>query len=381
VLVPRCTFASCHAVPTVAAGLDLTAEHACGLLVDQPSCLFPDRKRIVPGKPNDSFLFHKILGQGLSQTPTGTCATTNLLMPLGGSQIPDGELSLVRDWIAAGAECMAKPGNPDDDAPAIATIVSDHPMPVAGDTIKFTVTLDKPAPAAGQMIALSIDSNVTSPPISAPVQVVVTANMKSAEFQGYAIRPASRLTVRATTSKSSKQLVVRIGGLEVVEVLTDPVGEDDKLQWIKLHNKSLVSIDLSQFTLKAGESSYGMTSLALTGMLEPGECAVVGGPVSSNINGTPVFTPPTGSDFVPNLPHPRTGTSGFAIFDSNTAPVDGIPTPVDTMIIGANNSARLLGPDGEIPPPFCGTPVPGMSARRTNFDACLESPMQPNSCP
>jgi hypothetical protein len=375
VLVPRCTFASCHAPPTVAAGLDLTAERACGMLIDQASCLFPDRMRVVPGKPDDSFLFHKIVGQGLSQTPTGTCAPTNLLMPFGGSQIPQGELDLVRSWIAAGAECMSTPVDPGDLAPAIATIAADRLAPVAGETVTITVTLDKAATEAGQVVMLAMDTNA----ISAPVQVVIPAAATVARFEAYALRPASRFVLRATTGKSSKQLVLRIAGLDIAEVLTDPVGIDNGRQWIKLHNRSLLPIDLSGYSLRAGDHSYGMTTVLLTGMLLPGGCAVVGGPEHSAINGDPVYTQTI--DFAPDLPHPRTATSGFAVFDSNPTPADGIATPVDTMIVGANNSARLLGPNGNIPDVYCGTPVPGMSARRTGLTSCAESMMQPNSCP
>src|SRR5215211_1034499 len=60
VIEPRCTFSSCHSNPTVAASLDLSPERACDTLVNQPSCLFPDRMRIVPGHPEDSFFFHKL---------------------------------------------------------------------------------------------------------------------------------------------------------------------------------------------------------------------------------------------------------------------------------------------------------------------------------
>ena len=378
VLVPRCTFSSCHATPTFAATLDLTPERACDMLVNQPSCLFPDRMRIVPGHPEDSFFFHKIDGQGLAQTPTGSCATTNLLMPFGGAQLPAGELALVQDWIAAGASCTSMPDQPGDQAPAIATIAVDRLTPIAGETITITLTLDKAAPEGGQMVMLAMDSGA----ISAPVQVVVPPTATVARFQAYAVRPASRFALRATSGKSSKTLVLRITGLEIAEVLTDPIGTDDGLQWIKLRNQSFVDIDLNGYTLKAGDRSYNVTTVPLTvpppRMIPPGGCALIGGPAQSSVNGDPIYLQAV--DFAPDLPHPRTATSGFALFDSNAAPINGIATPVDTMIVGANNSARLLGPDGEISPPYCATPVPGTSARRTGPATCAESPMQPNIC-
>src|SRR4051812_43601229 len=75
VIEPRCTFSSCHGSPTTAAQLDLSPARICDALVNQPSCLFPDRMRVVPGHPEDSFFFHKLTGQGLNETPTGSCAS------------------------------------------------------------------------------------------------------------------------------------------------------------------------------------------------------------------------------------------------------------------------------------------------------------------
>src|SRR5690348_2127681 len=100
-------------------------------------------------------------------------------MPFGGSQIPQGELDIVRNWIAAGAECMATPVDPGDDAPAIASIVADNPAPVTGGTVKITVTLTKAAPETGQVVMLAMDTNA----ISAPVQVVIPAAATVARFE------------------------------------------------------------------------------------------------------------------------------------------------------------------------------------------------------
>lgn len=375
VLVPRCTFSSCHAAPTVAAGLDLTAARACGMLLDQPSCLFPDRMRVVPGAPADSFLFHKVADEGLDQAPTGTCASTNLLMPFGGAQIPDAELALVRGWIAAGAECAASPDQPGDAAPGIATLTADRAAPVAGETVTITLTLDRAAPEGGQVVTLAMDTTA----ISAPVQVVVPAGATTAQLQAYALRPASRFALRATTGKSTKALALRVAGLDIVEVLTDPIGADDGRQWIKLRNRSPLPLELGGYTLKAGDRIYDTTTVHLAGPLPPGGCAVIGGPEPSSVNGAPVYT--QAIDFQPDLPHPRTATAGFAVFDRDAAPVDGVTAPIDAMIIGANNSARLIGPDGEIPPPYCATPVPGASARRAGPTACVESALAPNECP
>jgi len=377
VLVPRCTFASCHANPTVAAALDLTAEKACNTLLSTSSCLFPDRMRIVPGRPEESFFFHKLTGQGLDETPTGSCAQSNMTMPLGGMALPDDEIALVHDWIAAGASCERGPDDmlpPGGEPAAIAALSASRTAPVAGETIMITVMLDKAAPKEGQMIEIESDSSS----ISAPVQVVVPAEAAVARFEAYALRPTSRFTLRAISGQSSKNIILRIAGLDITEVLADPIGVDDSRQWVKLHNRTSLPIDLSGYELKAGTSNYELVKLQLAGSLPPGSCALVGGPRQSSPTDPPYWQ---AVNFTPDLPHVTTGGTGFAVFDRYTAPIDATPTPVDTMLIGSSNDARLLGPDAEIVSPYCATPSTSLSAVRTAPDSCVAATPQPSVCP
>jgi hypothetical protein len=372
VIAPRCTFGSCHAQPTMAADLDLTPEKACDTLVNQPSCLFPDRMRIVPGAPEESFFFHKLTGQGLHETPTGSCANetkTNLIMPYGASELADDELALVHNWIAAGAKCTSK-GKTRPTAPAISSFTADRMAPIAGDSIMFTLTLDQAAQEGGQTIELETDDSV----LAAPMQVMIPATQSTVKFEAFAMRPTSRFTVRARTGETTKELVLRVAGLEVAEVMADPIGSDDGVQWVKIRNNSAMPIDLSSYQLRAGESNYGLVSVQLTGTLPAGSCVVIGGSQQVGAN----FAQSV--DFTPNLPHTGTQAAGIALFDRNAAMVGGVQTPVDTMLIGANNGARLLGPDGEVANPYCGAQVPGMSSLRTGARTCVQAQMQPTAC-
>src|SRR5262245_54093801 len=61
----RC--AGCHgdgasSVSTGAGRLNLAGDDVCHALVNHSSCLFPNRMRVVPGKPEDSFLLDKLKG-------------------------------------------------------------------------------------------------------------------------------------------------------------------------------------------------------------------------------------------------------------------------------------------------------------------------------
>lgn len=380
VVTPRCTFASsCHASPALAAALDLSAPRACDMLINKPSCLFPDRMRVVPGHPEDSFFFHKLTGEGLHDMPTGTeCAsesTTNLIMPYGAKPLDEDELALVRDWIEGGANCT--PNDPGPVVPANASIESfttDRNTPLAGEPIRLTVTLDQPAPAGGQRIFIETDTSV----LAAPLQVMVPATEKTVRFDSFALRPTSRFTVIARTGESSKQVVIRIPGIEIAEVMANPLGPDDGLQWIKLRNRTALPLDLSGYQLRAGENSYDLVTVQLSGTVPARSCVLIGGPMQTVENGEPNFTQVV--NFMPDLPHSRPQAAGFAVFDRNAGTVDGVATPVDTMLIGSHNNSKLLGPDAEISNPHCATPMPSTSAVRVDSGNCIQSQMQPSTC-
>src|SRR6185436_16411758 len=185
----------------------------------------------------------------------------------------------------------------DTTPPAIADFSSSRSVPVAGETLSITLTLDKAAPESGQMITLDVDPDV----IAAPVQLTIPAAESSTRFDAYPLRPSARFTIRAHAGESTKELELRIGGLEVAEVLADPAGADDRLQWVKLHNRTSLPIDLLNYRLKAGQASYNFTDMVLVGVIPAGGCFVFGGPVVSALNGDPTFS--YAVDFTPDLPH------------------------------------------------------------------------------
>ena len=380
VLEPRCTFSSCHSAPTVAAKLDLSRARACHALVEVASCLFPQRKLVVPSDPDDSFLMHKLTGTGLSDAPTGTCSTgSNEPMPFGARTIPKREIDLVRSWIAAGAPCTSGELDPgassDTRPPAIASLTVSNAAPLAGQMITFTVALDRPAPAGGQPIELQTATGA----LSAPVQVTVPADKSQVTFDAHAERPTSLFTLSARSGGGSARTVqLRVAGLEVAEVLGDG-GPGDPSQWIKLRNRSSLPIDLAGYRLQAGQSSYGLVSVPLAGTLPAGACAVIGDPTSPVASVTAVLYQTL--DFTPDLPTAGPQAVGYAIFDDSAPPSGGPPPPLDTLLVGTHNNARLLGPDGQIAAPACATTPAGSSARRTAPAQCAWSAPQPAQCP
>jgi hypothetical protein len=90
--------AVCHGATSPQGGLDLRPDVAYANLVDVPSMILPEQKRVEPGLAAESLLWRKLAKatQNLAGVPgTG--------MPNGLPAIPDNELEAVRLWIHAGA--------------------------------------------------------------------------------------------------------------------------------------------------------------------------------------------------------------------------------------------------------------------------------------
>jgi hypothetical protein len=371
-----CSFGSCHGANKKAANLQLTADRACSELVDQPSFLFPDKKRVVPGNPDDSFLFHKLTGN-LSGTPVAaTGFATNDLMPWRGTILADSDLELVRSWIEAGAPCdpgMNVPPKNDPNAVAISKITASTATPVAGQNVELTVELEKPAPDKG----LNIVIEPMSTAMDAPKSVFAKPGETSVKFIAGVSRPTSRFALRVSAGESKKEIVLRVSGIQVAEVLSDPFGADDRYQYIKLRNTSDVAISLAGYRLNVGTTDYAYTTVALTGSLPAGGCMVVGGPSSGFQNGEASLGQVV--DFTPDLPN-ASQVRGYAVFDDTARAIDGVTTPVDTMIVGTSGAPGLLNPDAQAASPFCSVAPEGFTMRRIGNGTCVISEMRPNQC-
>jgi hypothetical protein len=92
VLTPRCTV--CHAGAAAPLGLRLDESSSYGLLVGVASRESAGTQRVAPGRPDDSYLVHKIEGR----------AAVGARMPLGGPYLDDATIAVIREWIARGAQ-------------------------------------------------------------------------------------------------------------------------------------------------------------------------------------------------------------------------------------------------------------------------------------
>ena len=93
-----CANSACHAVPTVAGGLDLTDEVAYTNLVNvkpqNPTAAAEGMLRVQPNRPENSFLLTKLMGPEHDEGQR---------MPRDGGKLHPDKIEAIRKWIAAGA--------------------------------------------------------------------------------------------------------------------------------------------------------------------------------------------------------------------------------------------------------------------------------------
>lgn len=85
-----CARAGCHAGPTPQQGMNLSPGQFYASVVGEPSRERPDLMRVHPGKPDSSYLVHKIEGR------EGIIGTQ---MPLVGNRLSEDEISTIKQWI------------------------------------------------------------------------------------------------------------------------------------------------------------------------------------------------------------------------------------------------------------------------------------------
>ena len=100
VFTPVCTV--CHAGGAAPQGLRLDAANSHAMLVGVPSNEVSSVLRVAPGRPDDSYLIQKLEGR----------AAVGARMPLGGPYLDSATITVIRQWIAAGAPLAVAPQEP-----------------------------------------------------------------------------------------------------------------------------------------------------------------------------------------------------------------------------------------------------------------------------
>lgn len=165
----------------------------------------------------------------------------------------------------------------------------------------------------------------------------------------------------------------------LTEVLYDVASMDDELEWVELYNPCSSPVDLGGLSLGWGGNDYVFGTMQLSGTMAPGECLVVGGPMSTPDN----FDPPLGleQDFDPDLQNSGGTADGIGLFEGPPETIEGA-TPLDAVIYGGSNTV-LPGPSGAVEEPQVGDAPPNQSVRLTALDGpwVIEAEPMPGTCP
>jgi hypothetical protein len=98
---------SCHGEGSSSGSLDLSLEKAYQQLVGVPAAIAPQKLRVKPGDPDHSFLYQKLTGMlptdGSEGVPMPELRAAPVHYSTTTESLPDDDLTLVHDWIAAGA--------------------------------------------------------------------------------------------------------------------------------------------------------------------------------------------------------------------------------------------------------------------------------------
>jgi Copper type II ascorbate-dependent monooxygenase, C-terminal domain len=226
------------------------------------------------------------------------------------------------------------------DAAEVASIVAPKDRIAPGTSPVYTVNFTEATVAADTLQLVSSDPTALRIPASVPVP----SGSTSVTFEAKALKTAN-VTITATLGTTSRSQVSPIGGVVLSEVFVGTASNTDQRQWVELSNLTDDAIDLSGYSLGAGQADYLTTRVQLGITLPPRGCAVVGGPLLGPSQ--PPFDQV--APFQPNLGLGDTAASGIALFDVKADQLTAQTLPFDTLVYGTTN-AMLRAPSGQLAP-------------------------------
>jgi len=238
-----------------------------------------------------------------------------------------------------------------DEVPEVSSLTPDSAQLSLGKTITLTVTTDLPAGVDGAEVLLTAEPAGL---IELPASILVAAGETAAEVDVNALNTAGSVVITATTpdgiqtAQSTLEIIEGVPlGMALVEVYYDHAadeGNDDGKEWIKLKNGTNAPVDLSGWSLGWAGTDYTYGTYQLSGTLAPGDCFVVGGPLTDPSNGTPLLTDVT--NLTPDLQNSGSPADGVALFNTPAAQISKTSVPHDTVIYGGENKSGLLDETG-----------------------------------
>jgi hypothetical protein len=232
------------------------------------------------------------------------------------------------------------------EAAEVSSIVAPKARVAPGTSPVYTVNFNEATVVDATLQLVSSDPAALLIPSSVPVP----SGSKTVTFEAKALKTAN-VTITATLGTTSRSQKAAIGGVVLSEVFVGAVNNTDQRQWVEISNLTDDAIDLSGYSLGAGQSDYLATRVQLGFTLPPRGCAVVGGPLLGPTQ--PPYDQVT--HFQPNLGLGDTGASGIALFDVKADQITAQTLPFDTLVYGTTN-AMLLAPSGQLAPAVSAAP-------------------------
>lgn len=160
---------------------------------------------------------------------------------------------------------------------------------------------------------------------------------------------------------------VPAGAILLSEVMYDPGGADGGLEWVELVNVGDTAIDLAQrpISLGWGGSTYTSGQLTLdSGVLQPCQPFVIGGPTSDANNASPTFD--LVIEISPGIQNSGTVADGIALFNRPAGWVSASTVPSDAVVYGPSNDNCLLDSSGVCAAPHVADAPSGQTIERTD---------------
>jgi hypothetical protein len=256
------------------------------------------------------------------------------------------------------------------EAAEVASIVAPKARVAPGTSPIYTVNFTEPTVVETTLELASSDPKALLVPASVPVPVGST----KVTFQAQALRTA-RVTVTATLGTTSKSAKLQVGGVMLSEVFAGAAGDTDERQWVEISNLTDEPLDLSGYSLGAGDANYTTTRVQLDFTLPARGCAVVGGPRLAA--GQPAYDQV--AHFQPNLGLGSAGASGIGLFDVPADQITAQTLPFDTLVYGTAN-ATLMAPSGELAPVVPAAPGNASYMRSAESNWRAQSVATPRIC-
>jgi hypothetical protein len=223
--------------------------------------------------------------------------------------------------------------------------------------IEYTLSLAQPAPNGGGVVTIQVLPSGGNMTLTAPSSVTVPAGETTAKFS-VTVHGVGAIAIRLVATNQRHAWIAspaNVNSLVLSEALTNPVGLDPGNEAVEIYNGGSTPVDLSTYTIQAGDQAYGLVAL-LTGTLAPGECAAI-----------------TGLSGLPNtVPGGQSGNA-IALFNGTTI--------VDAVVYGGQTPGGLAdetGTPGTVDSPSGA--FTGLSLHRVGPNAWWTAPPSIGDC-